>query len=111
MTVLAVGDVCGEIGIRCIEENLRAVRKEFGADFCVVNGENADVMGIKPAQAWRLYDAGADIVSLGNHIWNRMQIMSELDEAPFLVRPLNLGPYVPGRGVRVTELADGRRVR
>lgn len=100
MTILTVGDVCGEIGLRMAEAHLRSLRRRFGVDLCVVNGENADVLGLRPEQAWRLYDAGADIVTLGNHIYNRMQILPELKDNPFLLRPLNLGPHVPGPGWR-----------
>ena len=109
MNILCVGDVCGEIGIRMVEHRLRALRRELNADVCIVNGENADVLGLRPEQAWRLYDAGADIVTLGNHIFNRMQILSELKENPFLIRPQNLGPHIPGPGFRVLE-ADGVRL-
>ena len=107
MNILCIGDVCGEIGIRALERRLRDLRRELGADACVVNGENADVLGLRPEQAWRLYDAGADAVTLGNHIFKRMQIFSELKENPFLIRPHNLGPHIPGHGYRILEVNGG----
>lgn len=109
MTILTVGDVCGEIGLRMAESNLRSLRERTGADLCVVNGENADVLGLRPDQAWRLYDAGADAVTLGNHLYNRMQILPELKDSPFLTRPLNLGAHVPGPGLRFFDI-DGVRL-
>ena len=108
MNILCIGDVCGEIGIRAAERRLPDLRRELGADACVINGENADVLGLRPEQAWRLYDAGADAVTLGNHIFNRMQILPELNTSPFLIRPLNLGPHVGGPGYRVLEVNGAR---
>lgn len=104
MNLLCIGDVCGEIGIQAVERGLRGLRRDLEADVCIVNGENADVLGLRPEQAWRLYDAGADVVTLGNHIFNRMQILSELKDSPFLIRPYNLGPHIPGPGYRVLNV-------
>jgi metallophosphoesterase (TIGR00282 family) len=108
MNILCIGDVCGEIGLRAVERLLPGLREELGVDACIINGENADVMGLRPEQAWRLYDAGADAVTLGNHLFKRGQILSELKDNPFLIRPYNLGPHIPGPGYRVLEIAGTR---
>lgn len=110
MTLLAIGDVCGEPGLRCCERHLRALRRDYGADICVVNGENADVLGILPAQARRLTEAGADFVTLGNHTCRKRQIIPYLDEEPRLLRPANYGEAMPGRGFAVTTLRGGKRL-
>ena len=67
--ILAVGDVCGEPGLGYLEKNLRNYRKENGIDFVVVNGENANVVGVTPRQADAIFRAGADVITLGNHTW------------------------------------------
>jgi hypothetical protein len=108
MTLLAFGDVCGEAGLRIVTNKLRAIKKYYGADICVVNGENADVLGIRPEQARRLFDAGADVVTLGNHAWNRPQIISELTNNKYLLRPGNLSPNFPGEGYVRLQLKGGR---
>ena len=65
--VLAVGDVCGTAGLQYLQQRLHTVRRERGVDFCVVNGENASGVGITPRQAEQLLNAGADVITLGNH--------------------------------------------
>jgi hypothetical protein len=108
MNLLALGDVCGEAGLRIAANKLRAVKKYYGADICVINGENADVLGIKPEQSRRLFEAGADAVTLGNHVWNRPQIVNELNENKYLLRPLNFAARAPGGGYVRFQLKNGR---
>lgn len=108
MTLLAFGDVCGEAGLRIVSDKLRTLKKYYGADVSVINGENADVLGIRPEQARRLFEAGADVVTLGNHVWNRPQIVSELNENKYLLRPLNLAAQAPGEGFARIQLKTGR---
>ena len=67
-TVLAIGDVVANAGLDCLHHHLRALKKEYGVHFCIVNGENtANGLGISPHQAEELFDAGADVITLGNH--------------------------------------------
>ncbi len=98
LRLLAVGDVVGEGGVDFLSRHLRAVKKLKGVDFTVVNGENASVVGITPAQAQAILDAGADVITLGNHTWNRPQIVPFLDESPYILRPANYTARCPGRG-------------
>jgi len=108
MILLAFGDVCGPGGLRVIREKLPAVKKFYNAEVCVVNGENADVLGIQPEQAHTLLQAGADVVTLGNHTWNRIKIVSELERNPRILRPLNFPPAAPGDGFVRVPLRSGR---
>jgi hypothetical protein len=108
MNLLAFGDVCGEAGLRIAANKLRTLKKFYNAEVCVINGENADVLGIRPEQARRLFEAGADTVTLGNHVWNRPQIAGELGENKYLLRPLNLAPQSPGEGSVRLQLKSGR---
>jgi hypothetical protein len=110
MTLLAFGDVCGEPGLRIVSAKLRALKKYYGAEICAVNGENADVLGIRPEQARRLFEAGADVVTLGNHVWKRPQINGELKENKYLLRPLNFTVQAPGEGFVRLHLNSGRRL-
>lgn len=70
--ILAVGDVVGNPGLDFAARNLRRIKKELGADFAVVNGENANVVGVTPKQCDALLAAGADAVTLGYHTWTRL---------------------------------------
>ena len=106
--ILAVGDVVGEPGLRHLERHLRAVKKLKGIDFTVVNGENASGVGLTPDQAWRIYDAGADAVTLGNHTFGKMQIKDALEETPWLLRPANYTGRTPGHGCEIFDLGAVR---
>jgi metallophosphoesterase (TIGR00282 family) len=81
-------------------------------DFCVVNGENAaDGSGLTAKLAQKLLDAGADVVTTGNHVWRRPDLVPVLATSDRVLRPANLGgPDAPGRGLTVREAANGERV-
>ena len=105
--VLAVGDVVGTPGLERVRRNLRQLRRRVRADFVVVNGENAAVVGITPDQAEDILDAGADVITLGNHTWNKREIVPYLEDSSRILRPANYAPQVPGRGWGVYETAAG----
>ena len=96
--VLAVGDVCSDVGLDCLHRHLRQVKKLYEIDFTVVNGENAAGLGLLPRHADELFDAGADVITLGNHTWDKRQIADYLDQSPYILRPANFSPRTPGRG-------------
>lgn len=104
--ILAVGDVCGTVGLQFLQQHLKPLRRERKIDFCVVNGENASGVGITPRQAEQFLDAGADVITLGNHTWGRREICPFLDDEPRILRPANLAPQLPGRGWGAFPCAD-----
>lgn len=108
--LLAVGDVVGEAGIDYLTAHLRSLKKLKAVDFTVVNGENADMMGVKPKQAQAIFDAGCDVITLGNHTWNKLQIADFLEENSYILRPANYTRRVPGRGCGVFEGPRGLRI-
>lgn len=105
--VLAVGDVVGSAGLRFLSKRLRPLRREKGVDFCIVNGENASMTGMTAAQAEEIFDAGADVITLGNHVFNRRDIVPLLEDSAYVLRPANLSPQLPGCGFRTYETAKG----
>ncbi|MGN1000106.1 MAG: TIGR00282 family metallophosphoesterase [Faecousia sp.] len=105
--VLAVGDVVGNPGLDRISRSLRFLKKKTGADFVIVNGENAAVVGITPNQAEEILDAGADVITMGNHTWGKREIVDYLDESPRILRPANYAPQVPGRGWGIYDTKFG----
>ena len=107
-SVLAVGDEVGEAGLAHLERHLRPLQKLKNISFTVVNGENISGVGLTCKQAWRVYDAGADAVTLGNHTFGKMQIRDYLDDCPYILRPANLGSRVPGRGYAVYDCGAAR---
>lgn len=107
LRVLAVGDVVAGSGLQYVSRNLRSLKKEYHVDFCIVNGENAANVGINPEQADRLFDAGADVITLGNHAFTQRNIVPMVEDNPYLLRPENFSPLSPGRGWGIFETKAG----
>lgn len=107
MRVLALGDVCGETGLDILRRHLRSIIKLHGADIVICNGENADVLGIRPVQAEELLSLGVDVITLGNHSWHRREIIRLLDDSPKIIRPVNFAPQLPGRGITTVSTPKG----
>ena len=101
----------GRPGTRAVEERLPALRDELGLDFVVANGENAaDGVGITPKLADKLLASGIDVVTLGNHVWRRREIVPYLSGTDRVIRPANLSASAPGRGWTVAPARDGTEV-
>jgi metallophosphoesterase (TIGR00282 family) len=105
--VLCVGDVVGNPGMERIRRSLRYLKRSTNADFVIVNGENAAVVGITPNQAEDIFDAGADVITLGNHSFGKREIVPYLDESSRILRPANYAPQTPGVGWRIYETKAG----
>ena len=105
--VLCVGDVVGNPGMDRIRRSLRYLKRRTGADFVIVNGENAAVVGMTPQQGEDILDAGADVITMGNHTWGKRELVTYLDDCPQIIRPANYAPQVPGRGWAVFDSKAG----
>ena len=105
--VLCVGDVVGNPGMERIRRSLRYLKQQTKADFVIVNGENASVVGMTPNQAEDIFDAGADVITMGNHTFGKKELCDYLDENSRILRPANYAPQVPGRGWGVYETKFG----
>ncbi|MEG2377163.1 MAG: TIGR00282 family metallophosphoesterase [Oscillospiraceae bacterium] len=98
MNILAIGDVVGEVGVHALERRLREIKRENNVDFTVVNGENSAGVGVTPSLAHRIYNAGADVITLGNHVWGKKEIVNFIEDDGYILRPANLADVAPGRG-------------
>ena len=99
MKLLFLGDVVGRSGRTAIAEALPRLRREWGLDFVVVNGENATGgMGLSGAHAALLFEAGADCVTLGDHAFDQRDMMAFIEEEARIIRPLNFARAAPGGG-------------
>ncbi|OLD98928.1 MAG: hypothetical protein AUG91_08115 [Actinobacteria bacterium 13_1_20CM_4_69_9] len=104
MRILFVADVVGVPGRRAVEERLASLKEELRADFCILNGENlADGVGITPKLADKMLEAGADALTLGNHVFRRGEIIPYLKESDRIVRPANLSSRAPGKKLIVVN--------
>jgi metallophosphoesterase (TIGR00282 family) len=111
MRVLFCGDVVGRAGRTVIQEHLPRLRDRLNLDFIVVNGENAaHGFGITPKICQEFYDAGADVITTGNHVWDRREIIDYIDGDPRLLRPINYPAGTPGRGAGVFDAPGGLRI-
>ena len=99
MLVLFVGDVVGRPGRDAVAALLPSLRRDLSLDFVVVNGENAaGGAGLTAVIARELHEAGADVITNGNHVWDQRSFMKEIDALEYCIRPVNLAPGNPGRG-------------
>ena len=89
----------GNPGMDRIRRSLRWLKRKTGADFVVVNGENASVVGMTPRQGEEILDAGADVITMGNHTFAKREIVDYMDTCSQILRPANYAPQQPGRGV------------
>jgi len=96
--ILALGDVASETGLQLLQRKLWAFRRERDVAFAVVNGENISGSGLTRVQAEELLTAGADVITLGNHTFGKMQIAHFLEENPYILRPANYTGRAPGKG-------------
>lgn len=104
VTVLCVGDVFGEPGRRAVQTLLPRLRKQYEADLAVVNVENAAAgFGVTPLIARTFLDQGVDVMTSGNHIWDRKEVIGYIVKENLLLRPANYPPGTPGTGSVVVK--------
>jgi metallophosphoesterase (TIGR00282 family) len=104
------GDVVGKTGRDAVVGNVPTLRRRLGLDFVVVNGENAaHGFGITDKICKSFFAAGVDVVTTGNHVWNRREAMDYIRTEPRLLRPINFAAGAPGNGVGIYP-AGNRRV-
>ena len=111
MKLLFCGDLVGRTGRDVVLEHLPGLREELGLDCVVVNAENAaHGFGLTAKICEALFEAGADAITTGNHVWDQKEIVSYIDGEPRVLRPLNYSMEMPGRGASVVKIHDGRSV-
>jgi len=103
--LLFIGDVVGKPGRRAVKELLPVLRQRFALDVVIANGENsAGGSGITPETAAELFDAGVDVITSGDHLWDQKEVAVLLENEPRFLRPANYPEGVPGRGSNVYNL-------
>ncbi len=111
MKILFLGDVMGRAGRTAIRDRLTPLRERLKADFVVVNGENASSgHGLTRDHAKLILDAGADVVTLGDHAFDQKDMLTEVETNPRILRPLNFAKGAPGKGARLFDAPGGRKV-
>ena len=111
MRVLFIGDIVGEPGRRAVEELVPKIKKRERVEFVIGNAENvAGGSGVTPALAEELFKAGVDVLTSGDHIWKRKEIVEYIDSNGRLLRPANYPPGTPGFGSTVVQSESGTDV-
>ena len=111
MRILFIGDIVGRSGRTALTERLPGLVRDWKLDFVAINGENAaGGFGITEAIYQEFLDAGADVVTGGNHSWDQKEALVFIERAPRLLRPINFPPGTPGRGATLLEARNGARV-
>lgn len=111
MKILFIGDIVGAPGRRVIKELLPKIKKKESIEFVVANAENAaGGSGLTPTIAEELFGYGIDVLTSGDHIWKRKEIVEVLDSNPYILRPLNYPENVPGRGFCLFKTEKGIKV-
>ncbi len=111
MRILFIGDIVGRSGRTALSERLPGLVRDWKLDFVAINGENAaGGFGITEAIYQEFLDAGADVVTGGNHSWDQKEALVFIERAPRLLRPINFPPGTPGRGATLIEARNGARV-
>ena len=108
MKILTLGDVVGSKGLEHLKNNLWNKRRELGADFVVVNGENSsDIYGMSASDAKALLEAGADLITLGNHAFSKKDLFPLLSDSESIIRPANYPPLAPAEDTQYSTSAAG----
>jgi 2',3'-cyclic-nucleotide 2'-phosphodiesterase len=111
VNILLIGDVVGRPGRELVRKGLRALIDVHGLDFVIANAENAAAgFGVTKDIGDALLESGVDVMTSGNHIWDKKEVIDYIKAEPRLLRPANYPAGVPGRGSSVVEAGDGRAV-
>lgn len=111
MRILFLGDVMGRAGRQAVSERLAGLRADWRLDFVIVNGENAsNGVGLTAGHAKTLFEAGADVVTLGDHAFDQRDMLAHIETDKRILRPLNFAKTAPGRGAGLFEDRRGRKV-
>ena len=111
MNILFCGDVVGRAGRDAIKAHLPELKRDLAIDVAIVNAENAAAgFGLTERLAGELYDAGADVLTTGNHVWDQRELIQYIERDPRLLRPANFPEGTPGAGWCLHTLAGGRSV-
>ena len=108
---MVIGDIIGKPGRLAVVGGLREMRAELDLDLVIANGENlAAGAGLTPSLAEELFDHGVDVITSGNHIWDKREVYDYLDSDRPVLRPMNYPDDAPGRGWLIHRLPDGGQV-
>ena len=111
MKILFIGDTVGRAGRTIVHSHLKHLQEDYSVDLTILNCENAAAgLGVTPKKADEFFDWGIDVLTSGNHIWDKKEIIPYLGKHPRILRPANYPPDNPGRGLAVLKTRSGEEV-
>ncbi len=111
MKLLFIGDIVGRPGRDLIKRGVRPLVRKHQVDLVIANGENAAAgAGLTRDNANEIFKAGVQVITGGNHVWDKREVLEFIDQEPRLIRPANYPAGTPGRGATLVTLPDGIRV-
>tara|TARA_B100000575_G_scaffold294525_1_gene311097 strand:+ start:3791 stop:4582 length:792 start_codon:yes stop_codon:yes gene_type:complete len=111
MKIIFIGDIVGKAAREKINDKIGYIKKKYSPDIIVANAENATGgYGLSKKDAQNLFSSGLDILTLGNHAWDRRDMLSYIEDCPKIIRAINYPAGVPGRGFYKMELLNGKKI-
>tara|TARA_Y100001936_G_C15951443_1_gene600417 strand:- start:170 stop:961 length:792 start_codon:yes stop_codon:yes gene_type:complete len=111
MKILFIGDIVGKSARLKVKESIAVIKNKYNPDVIVANAENATGgYGLSKKDAQELLSSGIDVLTLGNHAWDKREMLAFIEESPKIIRALNYPPGVPGKGFYTLELINGKKI-
>lgn len=111
MRILFIGDVVGRPGRKALKDNLKGLKVEFHPELVIANGENAaGGNGITKDTAKDLINCGVDIITMGNHVWDKKDVLKFISNSEHIIRPANYPPGTPGQGYKILKIDNDLEV-
>ncbi|MDP3532285.1 MAG: TIGR00282 family metallophosphoesterase [Alphaproteobacteria bacterium] len=111
MRILFCGDIVGRSGRQAVSKHLSSLKQKHKIDVVIANGENAaHGFGLTPKITDEIFSFGVHVITSGNHMWDKSEIIPYMDKVPNLIRPINYPKAVPGKGFVEYKLPDGRKI-
>jgi len=111
LNVILIADIVGDPGIKALSRSIDTVIEKYKPQLIIANGENsASGKGLTEKIAYQFFELGINVITSGNHIWNKKKIFPLLDTNPYILRPLNYPPNVPGHGSCIYEISSNQKI-
>ena len=109
MKIIFIGDIVGNSGRQAVFDNINLIKDKYTPDVIIANAENAAAgYGLTKKIADELFEKGIDVLTLGNHSWDKKEMLSYIEECPKIIRPINYPKGVPGLGYFEIKLQNGK---
>ncbi len=111
MKILFLGDIVGKSAREKLQESIPAIKNKYSPDVIIANAENATGgYGLSKKDAQDLFRSGIDLITLGNHAWDKREMLTFIEECPKIIRAINYPSGVPGKGFYSLELLNGKKI-